>query len=103
MRDDQVLIKIKYAGICGSQVMEYLGKRGKDYYLPHGFGHEAVGRVQAIGKRVKKVKIGDEVILSWIKGVGLAYGGQYELVDAVKKIAEKIKTGDLQIEEITGR
>ena len=75
LRDDQVLIKIKYAGICGSQVMEYLGKRGKDYYLPHGFGHEAVGRVQAIGKRVKKVKIGDEVILSWIKGVGLDFGG----------------------------
>lgn len=75
LRDDQVLIKIKYAGICGSQIMEYLGKRGKDSYLPHGFGHEASGKVQSVGKRVKKVKIGDEVILSWIKGDGLDFGG----------------------------
>ena len=55
--------------------MEYLGKRGKDYYLPHGFGHEAVGKVESVGKRVKKVKIGDKVILSWIKGDGLDFGG----------------------------
>jgi S-(hydroxymethyl)glutathione dehydrogenase/alcohol dehydrogenase len=75
LRNDQVLIKIKYAGICGSQIMEYLGKRGKDYYLPHGFGHEAVGKVESVGKRVKKVKIGDKVILSWIKGDGLDFGG----------------------------
>jgi S-(hydroxymethyl)glutathione dehydrogenase / alcohol dehydrogenase len=75
LRGDQVLVKIKYAGICGSQIMEYLGKRGKDSYLPHGFGHEAVGAVEAIGKLVKKVKIGDEVILSWIKGRGLNFGG----------------------------
>ena len=33
--------------------------------------------------------------------IALAYGGQYELVDAVKKIGEKIKGGELQIEEIT--
>ena len=57
------------------QIMEYLGKRGKDYYLPHGFGHEAVGKVESVGKRVKKVKIGDKVILSWIKGDGLDFGG----------------------------
>ena len=43
LRDDQVLVKIKYTGICGSQIMEYLGKRGKDIYLPHALGHEAVG------------------------------------------------------------
>ena len=54
LRDDQVLVKIKYSGICGSQIMEYLGNRGKDNYLPHAFGHEAVGHVVAIGKKVKK-------------------------------------------------
>lgn len=80
LRDDQVLIKIKYAGICGSQIMEYLGKRGTDYYLPHGFGHEASGKVIAIGKKVKKVKCGDHVILSWIKGKGLDLGG-FQLID----------------------
>ena len=75
LRDDQVLVKIKYTGICGSQIMEFLGNRGKDNYLPHAFGHEAVGKVISIGKKVKKVSPKDEVILSWIKGKGLDYGG----------------------------
>ncbi|MDA7442159.1 alcohol dehydrogenase catalytic domain-containing protein [Candidatus Pelagibacter ubique] len=80
LRDDQVLVKIKYSGICGSQIMEYLGNRGKDNYLPHAFGHEAAGHVVAIGKKVKKVSPKDEVILSWIKGKGLDYGG-FELTN----------------------
>ncbi len=75
LRDDQVLVKIKFSGICGSQIMEYLGKRGKDKYLPHSFGHEAVGKVVKVGKKVKKVSVKDKVILSWIKGLGLDYGG----------------------------
>ena len=75
LRDDQVLIKIYYTGICGSQIMEFLGNRGKDDYIPHALGHEAVGKVVAIGKKVSKVSPKDEVILSWIKGKGLDYGG----------------------------
>lgn len=80
LREDQVLVKISYAGICGSQIMEYLGHRGKDNFLPHAFGHEASGKVIRVGKKVKKVSINDEVILSWIKGKGLDYGG-FKLTD----------------------
>ncbi len=75
LRNDQVLVKIRYAGICGSQVMEYLGKRGKDKYLPHSFGHEASGIVVNTGVNVKKIKKNDSVILSWIKGHGKDLGG----------------------------
>ena len=32
--DDQLLIKIKYTYICGSQINEIDGKKGKDKYLP---------------------------------------------------------------------
>ena len=85
LRDDQVLVKINYTGICGSQIMEYLGNRGKDNYLPHALGHEAVGQVIAVGNKVKKVSIKDKVILSWIKGKGLDYGG-FKLVSEKKKI-----------------
>jgi S-(hydroxymethyl)glutathione dehydrogenase/alcohol dehydrogenase len=84
LRDDQVLVKIKYTGICGSQIMEFLGNRGKDNYLPHAMGHEAVGKVIAIGKKVKKVSLKDEVILSWIKGKGLDYGG-FQLTNVKNK------------------
>ena len=42
LRDDQILVKINYTGICGSQIMEFLGNRGKDNFLPHAFGQEFV-------------------------------------------------------------
>ena len=35
LKKNQVLVKILYTGICGSQINEILGKKGKDNYLPH--------------------------------------------------------------------
>ena len=64
---NQVLIKILYSGICASQLMEYKLFRGKDKWLPHMFGHEGAGIVKMIGKGVKGLKIGNKVILSWIR------------------------------------
>jgi len=65
--DHQLLIKIKYTYICGTQLNEINGNKGNDKYLPHVLGHEASGTVLEIGKKVKKFKPGDNVILSWIK------------------------------------
>ena len=75
LKDGQVLVKLDYAGVCQSQLMEARGKRGKDKYLPHLLGHEGSGEVIDIGKQVKKIKIHDKVILGWIKGSGLDEGG----------------------------
>ena len=72
---DKVLVKIKYSGLCRSQLMEIDLNRGKNKYLPHMLGHEAIGIVKKIGKKIKKVKIGDKVILSWIKGTGISSKG----------------------------
>lgn len=74
----QVLVKILYSGVCRSQLMEVNGGRGDDPWLPHLLGHEGSGIVVAIGDGVKKVAVGDEVILGWIKGTGLdAPGAKY--------------------------
>jgi len=48
----QVLVKIHYSGICGSQLGEIDGAKGPDGYLPHLLGHEASGTVVAIGPGV---------------------------------------------------
>lgn len=78
--DKKVLIKILYSGICRSQLMEIDMMRGKDLYLPHLLGHEAIGIVKQIGKKIKKVKTGDKVVLSWIKGRGISSkGGKFNL------------------------
>jgi Zn-dependent alcohol dehydrogenase len=67
----QVLIKIKYSGICGSQINEIDSIKGQDKYLPHLLGHEGSGIVEKIGEGVTKVKPGDHVVLHWRKGSGL--------------------------------
>ncbi len=68
----QVLIKIEKAGICRSQIFEIDGHRGHDRWLPHLLGHEAVGQVIDIGPGVSTVKVGDNVVLSWIKSKGIS-------------------------------
>lgn len=67
----QVLVKIHYSGICGSQLGEIDGAKGPDVYLPHLLGHEASGTVISIGPGVKHVKPDDLVVLHWRKGLGI--------------------------------
>jgi S-(hydroxymethyl)glutathione dehydrogenase/alcohol dehydrogenase len=67
----QVLVKIQTTGICHKQIEEIQGHRGPDPFLPHTLGHEAAGIVKAIGPGITKVKPGDYVALSWIKGSGI--------------------------------
>ena len=79
LKSGQLLVKLSHAGVCHSQLMEVRGKRGEDKFLPHLLGHEGVGRVVEIGADVVKVSQGDNVVLGWIKGLGLDAGGcQYQ-------------------------
>lgn len=65
LRDRDVLVKLEYVGICGSDV-HYLehGKIG-DFIVEGDFilGHECAGTVVEIGSGVKKLKVGDKVAL----------------------------------------
>jgi S-(hydroxymethyl)glutathione dehydrogenase/alcohol dehydrogenase len=67
----QVLVKVHYSGICGSQLGEIDGAKGEDKYLPHLLGHEASGTVIYIGPGVTRVKTGQKVVLHWRKGAGI--------------------------------
>lgn len=67
----QVLVKIHYTSICGSQLGEISGAKGPDKYLPHLLGHEASGTVMGIGPGVSSVQDGDSVVLHWRKGKGI--------------------------------
>ena len=71
LKNGQVLVEISYSGICHTQLHEIRGKRGTDHFLPHTLGHEGSGKVIKVGKRVKKVKPGDHVVLTWIKASGI--------------------------------
>lgn len=67
----QVLVKIHFSGICGSQLGEIDGAKGDDKFLPHLLGHEASGSVIATGPGVRHVHAGDKVVLHWRKGLGI--------------------------------
>ena len=67
----QVLVKIHYSGICGSQLGEIDGVKGEDRFLPHLLGHEGSGTVLAVGPGVRHVTPGDTVVLHWRRGEGI--------------------------------
>ena len=59
----QVLVELKYSGICGRQLQEINGDKGKDNFLPHLMGHEGGGIVKKVGLGVSKCNVGDHVVL----------------------------------------
>lgn len=75
LKPGQVLVEIAFSGVCHTQLLEARGLRGPDPYVPHCLGHEAGGTVVDVGSAITKVKPGQRVILSWIKGSGLDVPG----------------------------
>jgi len=66
---------------------------------------KGIGRIELLPDSIKEVlqKLDDATkdYDNHFLNIALAYGGQYELVDAVKKIGEKIKDGELDVDKIT--
>lgn len=58
--DNEILVKVKASGICGSDVMEWYRIKK----APRILGHEITGDIVKIGKNVKKYKIGDRIFVS---------------------------------------
>jgi S-(hydroxymethyl)glutathione dehydrogenase/alcohol dehydrogenase len=75
LKPGQVLVEIAYSGACGTQVMEWMGYKGEDKWVPHCLGHEGSGTVLECGPAITRVKPGDKVVLSWIRGGGIEAGG----------------------------
>lgn len=64
-KDDEVLVKLEYVGICGSDLHYYETGAIGDYVVepPFVLGHEPGGTVVEVGKNVKHLKVGDRVAL----------------------------------------
>lgn len=62
---DEVLVKLDYVGICGSDLHYYESGAIGDYVVepPFVLGHEPGGVVVEVGKDVKHLKVGDKVAL----------------------------------------
>ncbi len=58
--DDEVLIRVKYTGICGTDWSIYTGRYSADK-LPMVAGHEFSGVVEALGRKAVGIAVGDRV------------------------------------------
>lgn len=56
---NEVLVKVKYTGICGSDIPRVNGDAC--HFFPNVLGHEFSGTIEAVGEQVTNVKPGDRV------------------------------------------
>lgn len=83
---DQVLIKMKRIGICGSDIHVYHGQHPFTKY-PITQGHECSGVVEKIGSDVSAVKVGQKVIIEPQVVCGVCWPcrhGRYNLCEELK-------------------
>lgn len=65
----EVLIQMKAAGVCGSDVHQFLGENPNAVF-PRVPGHENAGVIVAVGKDVKNIKVGDHVVVDLVVACG---------------------------------
>ena len=93
---EDALVHVRTCGICGSDVHRYLGTRyGQRFRYPLNSGHEYCGDVVQVGEKVKRISVGDRVVLGvdWVDG-GLGAFSEYvrilEADNRLHKIPPKI-------------
>lgn len=91
INDGEVLVKIKYCGICGSDWGAYIGKyEDEAKLLPLVIGHEFYGVVAEVGKNVpSSVKLGERVSADICLTCGTCYWcrrGQGLLCESFRQI-----------------
>lgn len=67
--DGEVLIRVRAAGICHSDV-HYRAGTSPVQPLPRTLGHEVAGVVEQVGERVAAVRVGDRVCVHYVLSCG---------------------------------
>ena len=92
IQDDEVLVKMEYCGVCGSDVHYFrfggIGRRKVTF--PYVLGHECTGEVLEIGSKVTNVAVGDKIVMEPGLGCGhceYCMTGRYNLCEEMKFLA----------------
>ncbi|MBL4840207.1 MAG: zinc-dependent alcohol dehydrogenase family protein [Thalassospira sp.] len=78
-----VVIKVGATGLCRSDWHGWMG-HDSDVKLPHVPGHEFAGTIEAVGKDIKRWKVGDRVTVPFVSGCGHCpecHSGNYQVCD----------------------
>ena len=72
--DGEVRIKIKWVGVCGSDVETYRGTRRPEFVsFPVRLGHEVAGIIDKLGPHVEGLQVGDQVTCRYVWGAFAEY------------------------------
>ncbi|KAK3320938.1 dehydrogenase-like protein [Cercophora scortea] len=69
---DEVLVNVKYSGVCHTDLHAMMGDWPLDVKLPLVGGHEGAGVVVAKGSLVNDIELGDLAGIKWLNGSCLA-------------------------------
>ena len=59
--ENEVRVKVKWVGVCGSDVEVYRGTRKPEYLsMPTRLGHEVAGVIDKLGSNVQGINVGDQ-------------------------------------------
>lgn len=83
VKPDGVIVKVTATGLCRSDWHGWMG-HDSDIILPHIPGHELAGTIEAIGKNVRKFKVGDRITVPFVCGCGTCgecFSGNQQVCD----------------------
>lgn len=93
--DGEIRVKIKWVGVCGSDVEVYRGARKPEFLsTPTRLGHEVAGRIDKLGPNVEGLRVGDKVTCRYVWGAYAEY-----LV--CRPLNVKVMREDFPLEEIS--
>ncbi|HTZ58373.1 MAG TPA: alcohol dehydrogenase catalytic domain-containing protein [Acidobacteriaceae bacterium] len=72
--DGELRVKIKWVGVCGSDVESYRGTRRPEFVtFPARLGHEVAGVIDQLGPNVEGLRVGDQVTCRYVWGAFAEY------------------------------
>ena len=72
--DDEIRVKVKWVGICGSDLEAYRGVRKPEFMTtPARLGHEVAGVIDQAGSNVHGLAVGDRVTCRYVWGAFAEY------------------------------
>lgn len=83
---NNVLVRIRAAGLCGSDAGIYHGTNAAATY-PRVIGHEMVGEVVETGPGARKVRVGDRVIIDQVTACGHCYACRHGRPNVCRNLA----------------
>jgi threonine dehydrogenase-like Zn-dependent dehydrogenase len=72
--DGEIRVKVKWVGVCGSDIESYRGARSPEFAsFPARLGHEVAGFIDKLGPNVEGLNAGDQVTCRYVWGAFAEY------------------------------